>query len=162
VAVSDAEWAWLAGLFEGEGTIVLQQLENRGSRATVVAVSMTDRDVIERLDRLVPSPNGVVVRPRARPHWNDQYVWRLCAGSDVRAFLTGILPWLGKRRSARAEQALERIAQMPGLGAYNRRKNRCKRGHVFDETNTYRHGPAGRWRACRTCKNAWARNKRAS
>lgn len=33
------------------------------------------------------------------------------------------------------------------------RRTRCKRGHPFDETNTYWFN-GGRWRACKTCQRA--------
>lgn len=44
--------------------------------------------------------------------------------------------------------------ELKGLAAENAVKERCKRGHLFDETNTY-------WykgnRHCRACVRAWAR-----
>ena len=42
-----------------------------------------------------------------------------------------------------------------GITAKNARKEACKRGHLFDEANTYmsRDGK----RVCRTCKNAYGR-----
>ncbi len=45
----------------------------------------------------------------------------------------------------------------PGIVAY--RTNRCKRNHEFTPENTITVG--GRWRRCRTCENAWQRERRA-
>ena len=36
---------------------------------------------------------------------------------------------------------------------HNAQKTHCKHGHEFTPENTYRHGPGGKWRACRAC---WA------
>jgi hypothetical protein len=38
-----------------------------------------------------------------------------------------------------------------GAAAKNARKTHCKRGHPFDEANTYWFGPERRHRMCRTC-----------
>lgn len=45
----------------------------------------------------------------------------------------------------------ENILRGEGPAAKNRRKTHCKRGHPFDEANTYRFGPQKQWRMCRTC-----------
>jgi hypothetical protein len=34
----------------------------------------------------------------------------------------------------------------------NADKDECVNGHPFDEINTYRYGPDGRWRKCRACR----------
>lgn len=46
------------------------------------------------------------------------------------------------------------------ISRVNATKTHCKRGHPFDEANTY--VGAGGWRSCRECKRVWARNKYAT
>lgn len=43
------------------------------------------------------------------------------------------------------------ITRGQGVGVINQSKVVCVRGHAFDETNTERWGPDGRWRRCRAC-----------
>lgn len=42
------------------------------------------------------------------------------------------------------------------------KQSHCKAGHAFDATNTYRHGPDGRYRRCRKCSLERCRNARAA
>ena len=43
----------------------------------------------------------------------------------------------------------ENVLRGEGLSAQNARKTHCKRGHPFDEQNTYHHGGLRHCRACR-------------
>lgn len=45
------------------------------------------------------------------------------------------------------------IARGRGVGVVNHCKNVCAHGHAFDEANTIRWGPNGRWRRCRACQH---------
>jgi hypothetical protein len=75
-SLTPAEWAWCAGLFEGEGCILFAK-----RAAVTVSVVSSDRDVLERLDALWPSPGGV--QPMApgglgrKPMWK----WLVCSRS---------------------------------------------------------------------------------
>jgi hypothetical protein len=97
-----ARIAWAAGLFEGEGSI---QILGDSVR---LYVAMTDEDTIKRL-REVLGVGGVCLRYCGRP--KPLYTWHLNKRADVESVLNLFLPWLGVRRSLRARQALEVIAQ---------------------------------------------------
>ena len=60
---------------------------------------------------------------------------------------------------------LTNAADMLQAGTHNQaRKVACKRGHIFDEENTYQFRiPRGQgWgRSCRRCRTQWMRDKRA-
>jgi hypothetical protein len=163
--LSDVEVAWIAGLFEGEGSSVLGtckyvdpatgKLRVAGAR---VSVSMTDRDVIERLERFFPCTNGIYVRRKVeKPHYKTQYVWRLGQRDQVRTFLRTVLPYLGERRTAQALTVLAYVEDpAKGNGSQHRNKKHCPQGHLYDEANTIlkpqRNGH-GYSRHCRACRN---------
>lgn len=141
-SLTPVEWAWCAGLFEGEGTIALTSYNG-----VQVAVAMTDRDVVERLDALWPAPHGVRERARRAEHHKQSYIWKLSTGSRVRGFLEGIYPHLGVRRRARVEEALARLEHNTGAKAL---WTHCPRGHKLSGDNVYVNAKKGR-RACKTC-----------
>lgn len=51
----------------------------------------------------------------------------------------------------------ENVLRGNGISAQNARKTHCKRGHEFDESNTYIDAFGSR--ICRKCKALWARTK---
>lgn len=109
---------WVAGLFEGEGTIELTDRGTANPRLAVV-LSMSDRDVIERLHQTVGC--GVVNQiPPREPHHKMQWRWQ---ANNVHAgkFLEAIGPLLGERRRERANRALcqwhDQYRVMPGRWA---------------------------------------------
>lgn len=101
------ETAWAAGLFDGEGHIGFV-----GKHSVVMQLGMTDEDVVRRFHTVVgvgrlsgPYSNG----PRGRkPVW----LWAAQHTPDVRELLVALKPWLGERRSARADAALARCANV--------------------------------------------------
>lgn len=92
----EALWAWAAGLFEGEGSVI-----NAAGR---LSVKMTDEDVVRRLHSIV---GGRVYGPYSydtqvdgsvrKPAW----MW-VSDGADPGAILRRWWPWLGARRRERA------------------------------------------------------------
>jgi hypothetical protein len=97
------EIAWAAGLFEGEGTMVVA----RGKYA-VMALQMRDRDVVERWALVVGCGQKVRCEKRAvrNPAHSDIYRCEIAKRVDVRRVLTMFLPYLGERRAERARQVL--------------------------------------------------------
>jgi hypothetical protein len=95
--------AWVAGVFEGEGTIRIR----KGNYGAQVSVRMDDQDVIERI-RLIMGFGHVyeLEEHRANGRVVIQYNYQLGSADDVIAFLTAVLPWLGARRKEKAEQAI--------------------------------------------------------
>lgn len=162
--LTDLELGWVAGLYEGEGCCVLGTSRyvcrdgTTGATGARASISMTDRDVIERLEALWPCTNGVYVRQKVeKPGYKTQYVWRIGRRDHIVPFLRAILPFLGERRT---EQALAILAYLedPEFG----RKSHCVNGHPYDEANTLWRkdsaSPRGFVRQCRICKNAaWRR-----
>jgi hypothetical protein len=153
--LSEVQWAWLAGLFEGEGSIVLK----KESATVQVGIVMTDRDVVATVNSLFPSASGVLQHTGARDRRKQQWGWKLYQRDDVTDFLTGILPWLHGRRSQRAKEALAHVVNSRGYGG-PLRKTRCLQGHPLSGDNLYV-SPKGH-RSCRTCKRLWGKRARES
>lgn len=132
-----AQTAWLAGLYEGEGSLGFT-----GKHSVMLVVTMADRDVVERCRDLtgVGRVNGPYVHSeRRRPMWT----WSVGRQDHVAPILRAILPWVGERRAQRIRDGL---ARMEGL----RRRGFCKRGHPMHGENLYR-APGNGQGYCRAC-----------
>lgn len=155
VAMRDLDIAWLAGLFEGEGSMYIAK--NGGTR---LAIGMTDRDVIERVNALVPCTQIQVVHPKpVRPEYSQpktRYNWRISDPVKVREVLELLLPWFGRRRSARAQEVLAHLDSR--RGNFHGRKTHCAKGHPYDESNTYIRPNSNGHRHCRKCMVEWSRD----
>jgi hypothetical protein len=104
------EAAWAAGIFEGEGTI---RTRSDGYYGGQLSVRMNDRDVVERLYRMAGCGHFYTGECNGKP----QYTWQVAKAREICEFLIAILPWLGKRRKARAIAAIESCKAMPRIGS---------------------------------------------
>lgn len=106
----EPNWAWIAGLFEGEGSIDIN-----GNKVTL-RIQMVDHDVLTKLNEMVPSPSGLK-RTIRTDNGNCQpiYRWHLCSKEPVTIMLEAILPHMGQRRSARIHEALDALALNRGV-----------------------------------------------
>lgn len=103
---TESEWAWIAGIIEGEGCLRLHQRRTCKTPDGSITVNMTDGDVISKLQRL--SGFGIVSGPhkRGRDHYKPNWNWTVCKAVEVVALLTEIRPWLGKRRGVAADKLM--------------------------------------------------------
>jgi hypothetical protein len=103
--------AWVAGVFEGEGCIRVRKGGHYGAQ---VSIRMDDQDVIERIHSTMGFGNLYEAQERrAGGRVVTQYNYQLAAAEHVIAFLTAVLPYLGARRRAKAEEAIA-SAQLTG------------------------------------------------
>jgi len=106
--IPDADFAWAAGLFEGEGTVTLTTMgKGRGTNRLVVSVSNTDRQVTDFFQERWPGSklreHFPVSSRRARRVW----VWNLTS-RRAEVFLRQIRPFIRTERvSAKIALALE-------------------------------------------------------
>jgi hypothetical protein len=111
---SVAALAYLAGIIDGEGTIVFQEKPG-GTRHYRVAVIMTSEETIRWIGQwggtVAALPPRVCDRPR-KPQW----IWRVTGHSNVRVVLTAVMPYMITKKNTAAE-ALAYIATRPGAGA---------------------------------------------
>lgn len=150
--LGQAEIGWIAGIYEGEGSCTL-----KGKRSLTIEIQMTDHDVLERLHALLGI--GVLKNPIQRHVYkNSKPVTRFwITSSDAVSFLELVMPWLGRRRKERAEEAIrrwrcDRVSTGPS-------DTHCTHGHELTPNNvfaTYN----GRGRGCKICRNIAKSNYR--
>lgn len=86
---SVAELAYLAGIFDGEGTVTVRTVKSREYGG--VAVSNTDRALIKWLARF---GGGVTVNRHPKTDTQVCYSWYLSRSDDTIDFLEALLPFL--------------------------------------------------------------------
>ena len=84
--LTPAEVAWLAGIYEGEGSCSITS-----GRAIRVEIVMTDKDVVERIQLLTGLGSVASLAPRGENH-KTAYRWSVGSVKAV-DFLTAILPY---------------------------------------------------------------------
>ncbi len=136
--MSPEELAWAAGLLEGEGCITVQSPKLNVTVVRIVCV-MTDLDVLQKLQRLVPGSK--LTGPYSRLNCKDTWMWALYKQTLVKPFLLEIFPWMGQRRKIKIIEGLKLLA--------NSKKARCKRYHPNVERIIYV-APNGT-RHCKEC-----------
>jgi hypothetical protein len=97
-----AERAWLAGLFEGEGTVgsyplAYERKDGSHLRSPIAAIRMTDEEIVRKVHHLV-GYGSVACEPKNNPKWNTTWRWIINGRHGVEHFLKTIEPWLGTRR----------------------------------------------------------------
>jgi hypothetical protein len=98
--MTEVEAAWLAGLFDGEGSIVC----SRGSdirRSIRITVTNTRFELLEHL-REVVGTGAIIVQPRREAHHSPTWYW-LCHSDNARELLRQMQPWLIVKRERAAE-----------------------------------------------------------
>jgi hypothetical protein len=104
---SAEERAWLAGIFEGEGSFSGKFENGRGKGRTVRAkLGMSDRDTVEKFHRLIGIGN--VSGPYLDSKGISKPMWVWCVGSFelFQQTVCYLWPWLGERRRAKATELL--------------------------------------------------------
>jgi hypothetical protein len=107
-ALSITELHWLAGLLEGEGTFMTGPPSS--PRMPILAVNMTDEDVMARLGRIFNRKVQVVRARNVR--WRTSYQLRV-QGSDAVRWMHLLRPLMGSRRQAQIDRAVASYAPRP-------------------------------------------------
>lgn len=147
---TELDWAWAAGLFEGEGCISHGPVPGKCETRRWIQIDMCDRDVLERFWRIVGSGNEPYEVIRDNPNHKNIWHWKCSSWPEVERILLKILPLLGERRAAKARELLADPAGTP-----NGEKTHCAQGHEYAPENTrVRIRDGYPRRECRTCENA--------
>lgn len=121
--MSPEDRAWLAGLLEGEGCFAFYGTPR-------ISVSMTDRDVIDRVAHLMGATLISERRDPRKPTHKTQYVTQV-AGTRAHRLMRDLLPLMGARRAARIREVLDadgaRAATCEWCGGPMQRQNRRAR-----------------------------------
>jgi hypothetical protein len=101
---SSLDWAWLAGLLDGEGSFIYHH------GTPQCALKMADKDVVERAATIM----GGTVRER-KSHKGTGPLWEIVVyGDDARRMMRAVRPWMGKRRAERIDALLAPAALAAG------------------------------------------------
>lgn len=157
---ADIDFAWAAGLFEGEGHIAHRVYHTRRPHETIRALvlNMTDEDIVKRFHAIVGAGSVRFVK-RQKVGWNDIWSWKCTAWVDLEPLLERLLPYLGERRAQKARELLQDPAKAIGRPL----ADFCLRGHPLSGDNLYvgpTSGPGRVRRACRECRRANLRESR--
>lgn len=94
------EIAWVSGILEGEGSFGVYR------KQCIVQLNMTDEDIVTRVCDIF-GVGTVKEYNHTQPNRKDFWKWRIGHAHDVLFVLKTILPWLGRRRSARAREVIK-------------------------------------------------------
>lgn len=103
--MSDLELAWLAGLLEGEGTFGAYRSGASRKFQPVIAVHMTDLDVIEKV-KDTTGLGGKIQEIRGTEKWKPSWKWQARERTQTLALMRKLKPLMGARRQAKIEEVL--------------------------------------------------------
>lgn len=141
IKISDVYW--VAGLMEGEGWF-----GHRRNGDLVIQLTMTDRDVIDRLQTVL----GFGCRKeRNLPSGKVAYIWSLTNQCQAAGLMMTIVSAMGERRANRIKECIAEWKRKPLPRSM---WTHCKNGHAFTPENT-RMVMDGKYekRCCRKCSN---------
>jgi hypothetical protein len=142
--MNEAEVAWLAGIYEGEGSCTITT-----GRAIRVEIVMTDQDIVNRVQALTGF-GSVNTLAQRNEKYKTAYRWSIGSIGAV-TFLQTILPWLGERRSERAKNAIDNWTNNKKQSSKG--DSECIHGHAYDAPGNKRTKSGG----CHLCHLAAAR-----
>lgn len=135
----DVDWAWLAGIFEGEGTAVMRRNKGRWASSKrrqyiYAAISQTNRQMLEEVQRIA-GKGKIYATPARVEGRKDQFMWYV-SSKTAREFLTALLPHM--RSPHKRDQVIVALAEEAKAreeGAIARRANltlcRTKRWEAY-------------------------------
>ena len=111
--LSDFDLGWLVGMIEGEGNMACRigKKKNGSYLGTTISISSTDKDMIDRLQELVPLGRAAYKREPKVAHHKTQYLWSVNKRQEVRTITETILPYLSERRKEQFGNALQKIKE---------------------------------------------------
>ena len=107
--LSETQVAWLAGLFEGEGTFLKPSPSS--PRQPRVSIHMTDQDVVEKVAGLL-GVKYIHIRNLKPDKWKQTYRLDI-KGKRAMALMKVIYPWMCQRRRTRIDEIFALFEQVP-------------------------------------------------
>jgi hypothetical protein len=132
------EFAWAAGVFDGEGSVcLLRHRTHAGHFLAEASVTQSGTGVPEVLLRLQQIAGcGRIYGPYAqKDSVLPVYRWKCYRSRQVEDFIAGLWPWLGEVKRKQAERAIEVLRSQPvlprGNPAWGWHKTHCVHGHEY-------------------------------
>ena len=143
--------AYLTGVFDGEGCIVLT--EPPKILAFKLSVQSTDSDIIHQFQDFF---GGYIYKMQLGSLGKkESWRWQVSKRKEVERILRMMLPYLCERRKTRALELLN----YPIAANHSRDRTHCPRGHKYTPKNTYKYvnsATGKHHRACRACRRVSA------
>jgi hypothetical protein len=99
----EMDTAWLAGLYEGEGSIVIQRRPSGASAQVTLSIGSTDSDVIVRCASITQAGHiGGPYKGTRKP----RFVWRVTRFDEVEQLCAALYPFLAERRRSQIDRVL--------------------------------------------------------
>lgn len=141
--ISEQEFGWLAGIFDGEGSARIYQTRGRFFIQVQVATN-TDWCVIERAANDLKElgfgfyirENGNRTQKKSKPWWRACYDVRISKHQEVFAFLSSILPLLTGERKKQVELVLAFLSLRKSINWKKRWRNK-QAGQLENERALY-------------------------
>ncbi len=131
---------WVAGLWDGEGSVCLLKHRSHAGHfvpeASITQSSDSGRpEVLTRVESV--AGRGYWYGPYEQdPPWSSVYRWKLFRPDEIRAFLDLIWPWIGSVKREQAERVVAVLLAQPvlprGNPAWGSHKTHCIRGHEYE------------------------------
>ncbi len=103
VPIKDTDAAWLAGFFDGEGSLCCYLGgRNREYRSWFISVPNTNKDSLLRCQKIT-GVGAILTKRRNKPHHKQSWVWRVNAQRDILAIMRALLPHLTIKKKKAAE-----------------------------------------------------------
>lgn len=101
-AASESErWAWVAGLFEGEGSVILSATGPKGYQRRL-DITNTERDILEQAVEFAGLGRILADLTEKRPaHHKQRFYWYVSAWLEIEKVANRLYPFLGRRRRGR-------------------------------------------------------------
>jgi hypothetical protein len=141
---TEAEIAYAAGLYEGEGTIWVF----RNGRQAVMNIRMTDREPIELVTRILGGHSGGPYTTIKEAAYKPKYRWQVQHWQDIVRVCRLLRPWLGPRRLAQIDRVLACQPEHPRLTRL------CLTEPMADSRGYKRHRRLQE-KPCRICTTSW-------
>lgn len=90
--MTDADCAWFAGLFDGEGSIILTQRRRVSGGSVKITITNTNHEILERV-REVTGMGVIRENPKRAAHHLDQWTWEVASAANLE-ILRQVRPWL--------------------------------------------------------------------
>jgi hypothetical protein len=103
----EVKWAWVAGLFEGEGCCHCSS-----NPQISIRIRMTDEDTIARLPIITGLGATNTWSQDNRPNRKQVYSWEITKRDDVEIFLSIVWDFLSIRRKQQVREAVEKYMEI--------------------------------------------------
>ena len=106
--LSDFDLGWLIGMLEGEGCVNSHINKKSGYLCTSLSIASTDKDVVDRLNKLFPGAARNYKREYDN-HYKTQYLWSINKRKDIRTISQTVIPFLSERRKLQFGKVINMI-----------------------------------------------------